>query len=133
MRREVKSENRQVAYGRQLEPTDAGRHYLRQPQKQRRAEERSYVKVMVILLLDKGRPAYGIADDFGLDDVTVQRYAHAWWQLRREKYLLREARSYWGLRYSARLAALSQQVARMLYPDVSTLPCYPCESRTALG
>lgn len=100
-----------------VELTDPDRQYLRQLQKQRRDEE-GYVKVTVILLLDKGRPASSIADDLGLDDATVYRYAHAWRQLGREKYLLHEARSYWGLLCSAGLAALSREVEQTLYTDV---------------
>ncbi|HEX8350742.1 MAG TPA: hypothetical protein VF598_12335 [Hymenobacter sp.] len=45
-------------------------------QKQRR-DEAGYVKVTVILLLDKRRPLAIIADDLGLDEATVYRYARA--------------------------------------------------------
>ena len=119
-RREVKSETRQVACSMKVELTDADRQYLRQLQKQRRDEE-GYVKVMVILLLDKGQPASSVADDLGLDDATVYRYAQAWQQLGREKYLLHEARSYWGLLCSAGLAALSREVEQTLYTDVRAI------------
>ena len=54
--------------------TDSERQQLRRLQKQRR-DEAGYVKVTVVLLLDKGRPAGSIADDLGLDEATVYRYA----------------------------------------------------------
>lgn len=97
--------------------TDSDRQYLRQLQKQRRDEE-GYVKVTVILLLDKGRSAGSIADDLGLDDGTVYRYAQAWQRLGAEKYLVHEAPGYWGLLPSAGLAALSREVVQTLYTDV---------------
>ncbi|MBT9395235.1 hypothetical protein KLP40_18850 [Hymenobacter sp. NST-14] len=53
--------------------TEAERQHLRQLQKQQR-DDAGYVKVTVILLLDKGRSAGSIADDLGLDDGTVYRY-----------------------------------------------------------
>ena len=50
--------------------TGPERQQLRQLQKQRR-DEAGYVKVTVILLLDKVCPLASIADDLGLDEVTV--------------------------------------------------------------
>ena len=50
--------------------TDSDRQHLRQLQKQRR-DEQGYVRVTVILLLDKGRSAGSIAEDLGLDDGMV--------------------------------------------------------------
>lgn len=97
--------------------TDSDRQHLRALQKQRR-DDAGYVKVTVILLLDKGRSAGSIADDLGLDDGTVYRYAQAWQRLGREKYLLHESPGYWGLLPSAGLAALSREVEQTLYTDV---------------
>ena len=97
--------------------TDSDRLYLRQLQKQRR-DEQGYVRVTVILLLGKGRSAGSIAEDLGLDDGTVHRYAQAWQRLGREKYLLHESPGYWGLLPSAGLAALSREVEQTLYTDV---------------
>ena len=59
-----------------VELTVPERQQLRQLQKQRR-DEAGYVKVTVILLLDKGRPLATIADDLGLDEATVYRYVRA--------------------------------------------------------
>ena len=47
--------------------TNSERQHLRQLQKQRR-DENGYVKVTVILLLDKRRPLARVADDLGLDE-----------------------------------------------------------------
>jgi len=100
--------------------TEAERQHLRQLQKQQR-DDAGYVKVTVILLLDKGRSAGSIADDLGLDDGTVYRYAQAWQRLGLEKYLVHEATTYWGLLPSAGLAALCREVEQTLYPDVRAL------------
>lgn len=97
--------------------TEVERQHLRQLQKQRRDED-GYVKVTVILLLDKGRSAGSIADDLGLDDGTVYRYAKAWQRLGLAQYLVHEAPGYWGLLPSAGLAALCRQVEQTLYTDV---------------
>lgn len=97
--------------------TDAERQHLRQVQRQQR-DDAGYVKVTVILLLDKGRSASSIADDLGLDEATVYRYAQAWQRLGLDKYLVHEAPGYWGLLPSAGLAALSREVEHTLYTDV---------------
>lgn len=96
--------------------TDSERTHLRQLQKQRR-DESGYVKVTVVLLLDKGRSAGSIANDLGLDEATIYRYTQAWQRLGLEKYLTHEAPGSWGLLPSAGLAALSRQVEQTLYTD----------------
>ena len=97
--------------------TDSERAHLRRLQKQRR-DESGYVKVTVVLMLDAGRSAATVAQDLGLDEATVYRYARAWQQLGLEKYLVHEAPGYWGLLPSAGLAALSREVEHVLYTDV---------------
>jgi len=92
------------------------RQQLRQLQKQRR-DEAGYVKVTVILLLDKGRPLATIADDLGLDEATVYRYVRAFGTLGVDQYLAHEQPGYWGLLTSAQLAHLCQQVNATLYTD----------------
>ena len=89
---------------------------MRQLQKQRR-DEAGYVKVTVILLLDKGRPLATIADDLGLDEATVYRYVRAFGTLGVDQYLAHEQPGYWGLLTSAQLAHLCQQVNATLYTD----------------
>ncbi len=57
--------------------TEAERAQLRVLQKQRR-DEAGYVKATVVLLLDKGCSVASVAEDLGLDEATVYRYAQAY-------------------------------------------------------
>ncbi|WP_151086484.1 IS630 family transposase [Hymenobacter baengnokdamensis] len=107
----------------QVSLTDPERQRLRALQKQRRDDE-GYVKVTVVLLLDKGRSAGSIADDLGLDDGTVYRYAEAFARLGLEKYLAHEQRGYWGLLTSTQLAGLCQELRRTLYTDCRPLQAW---------
>lgn len=75
--------------------TNSERQQLRQLQKQRRDGE-GYVKVAVVLLLDEGRSAASIAEDLGLDEGTVYRYAQTFTHLGLEKYLAHERPGYWA-------------------------------------
>jgi transposase len=103
--------------------TDSERKQLRQWQKQRRDND-GYVKVTVVLLLDKGRSAGSIADDLGLDEATVYRYAGAFTKLGLTQYLAHEQPGYWGLLTSAQLAHLCQQVNTQLYTDCKALQAW---------
>ncbi|WP_215134792.1 helix-turn-helix domain-containing protein [Hymenobacter sp. ISL-91] len=69
----------------------------------------------MLLLLDKGRSPASVAEDLGLDQVTVYRYAAAFAALGLDKYLLHEQPGYWGLLTSAQLAHLCHQVNSTLY------------------
>jgi transposase len=100
--------------------TPAERAQLQQWQKQRRDND-GYVKVTVMLLLDKGRSAGSIADDLGLDEATVYRYTCAFADLGLAKYLAHEQPGYWGLLTSAQLAHLCQEVNAQLYTDCKAL------------
>lgn len=100
--------------------TETERQQLRTVQKQRRDGE-VYVKVTVILLLDKHRPLASIADDLGLDETTVYRYARAFTDLGLAKYLAHERPGYWGLLSSAQLARLCHEVNTRLYTDSKAL------------
>ena len=100
--------------------TEAERQQLRQLQKQRRDDE-GYVKVTVVLMLDAGRAAATVAQDLGLDDGTVYRYADAFARLGLEKYPAHEPRGYWGLLTSAQLAGLCRELRRVLYTDCRAL------------
>ena len=99
--------------------TNSERQYLRQLQKQRRDED-GYVKVTVILLLDKRRPLASVADDLGLDETTVYRYARAFTTLSMDQSLAHEQPGYWGLLISAQLAHLCRATRR------STPTAEPC-------
>ena len=96
--------------------TESERAQLRQLQKQRRDDE-GYVKVTVLLMLDAGRSAATVAQDLGLDDGTVYRYAQAFARLGLVKYLQHEQQGYWGLLTSAQLAGLCHELRRTLYTD----------------
>jgi transposase len=96
---------------------------LRQLQKQRR-DEAGYVKVTVLLLLDKRRPLASIADDLGLDEATVYRYARAFTALGVEKYLAHEQPGYWGLLTSAQLAHLCRELNTTLYTECHAIQAW---------
>jgi len=103
--------------------TNSERQHLRQLQKQRRDED-GYVKVTVILLLDKRRPLASVADDLGLDETTVYRYARAFTPLGVDQYLAHEQPDYWGLLTSAQLAHLCREVNATRYSDCSALQAW---------
>jgi transposase len=103
--------------------TESERQYLRQLQKQRR-DEAGYVKVTVLLLLDKRRPLASIADDLGLDEATVYRYAQAFQTLGVEKYLAHEQPGYWGLLTSAQLAHLCRELNSTLYTECKAIQAW---------
>jgi transposase len=103
--------------------TESERQYLRQLQKQRR-DEAGYVKVTVLLLLDKRRPLASIADDLGLDEATVYRYARAFTALGVEKYLAHEQPGYWGLLTSAQLAHLCRELNTTLYTECHAIQAW---------
>jgi len=100
--------------------TDSERTQLQQWQKQRRDND-GYVKVTVLLLLDKGRSVGSTADDLGLDQATVYRYAAAFTELGLAKYLVHKQPGYWGLLTSAQLAHLCREVNATLYTDCQAL------------
>ncbi|WP_166647983.1 helix-turn-helix domain-containing protein [Hymenobacter sp. UV11] len=91
--------------------TDSERQALRQLQKQRR-DKADYVKVTDILLLDKRRPLANIADDLGLNESTVYRYARAFVALGLARYLDHEQVGYLGLHLGLRASVSSSSVRR---------------------
>ena len=103
--------------------TESERQELRQLQKQRR-DEQGYVKVTVVLMLDVGRAAATVAQDLGLDEGTVYRYAEAFARLGLEKYLAHEQRGYWGLLTSAPLAGLCRELRQTLYTDCRAIQAW---------
>lgn len=107
--------------------TESERNQLRVLQKQRR-DDAGYVKVTVLLLLDKGRPVASIAEDLGLDDGTVYRYVQFYQVQGLEKYLAADQARYWGLLTSAQLAHLCQEVDRTLYLDCKGIQAWLWET-----
>ena len=96
--------------------TAVERIHLQALQKQRR-DEAGYVKVTVLLLLDKRWAVATIAEALGLDEGTVYRYPQLYQTQGLEKYLATDQARYWGLLTSAQLAHLCQEVNRTLYVD----------------
>jgi transposase len=78
----------------------------------------------VVLLLDKGRSAASIAEDLGLEERTVYRYAQAFRQVGLAKYQAPERPGYWGLLPSAQLAGLCQQLRTRLYTDCRAIQAW---------
>ena len=90
-------------------PADLERQLLRQGQCACRVKA-GCVPVTVLLLLDKGRPVPSIADDPGLDQGTVYRYAQTYHKQDLVGSLRAEQPGYWGLLTSAQLASLCREL-----------------------
>ena len=95
---------------------DAERQLLRQAQRACRGKA-GYVPVTVLLLLDRGRAVAAIAEDLGLDQATVYRYAQHCREEGLTAFLAAEQPGYWGLLSSAQLAGLCQELDQTLYTD----------------
>ncbi len=65
-----------------------------------------------------------VAQDLGLDNGTVYRYAEAFARLGLEQYLAHEQRGYWGLLTSAQLVALCREPRQTLYTDCRAVQAY---------
>ena len=96
--------------------SDTERQLLRQAQRACRGKA-GYVPVTVLLLLDRGRAVAAIAEDLGLDEATVYRYAQTYRLQGLAGYLKAEQPGYWGLLTSAQLAGLAQELGQTLYTD----------------
>ena len=96
--------------------SDSERQLLRQAQRACR-NRAGYVPVTVLLLLDRGRAVAAIAEDLGLDEATVYRYAQAYREKGLAGYLAAEQPGYWGLLTSAQLAGLARELGQTLYTD----------------
>ncbi len=92
------------------------RQLLRQAQRACRGKA-GYVPVTALLMLDRGRAVAAVAQDLGLDEATVYRYAQAYHLHGLVRYLQAEQPSYWGLLTSAQLAGLCRELAHTLYTD----------------
>ena len=95
---------------------DTERQLLRQAQRACRGKA-GYVPVTVLLLLDRGRAVAAIAEDLGLDEATVYRYAQTYQLQGLSGYLRAEQPGYWGLLTSAQLAGLCRELGQQLYTD----------------
>ena len=102
----------------QVSFTDTERVLLRQAQYACRGKA-GYVPVTVLLLLDHGRSAAAIAQDLGLDESTVHRYAQACHRQGLAALLAKEAPGYAGRLSSVHLAELRAEIGRTLYTDAA--------------
>jgi transposase len=85
---------------------------------QHHAGEKSvYVKVTVLLMLDKGRSIPEVAEDLGLDDSTIYRYFNLYTKEGLDKYLFAEYKGYLGRMTSEQLEELRQELKDRLYTD----------------
>lgn len=100
--------------------TDNERVLLRQAQYACRGKA-GYVPVTVLLMLDHGRPAAAIAQDLGLDESTVHRYAHACQRQGLAALLAKEAPGYAGRLSSVQVAELRAEIGRTLDTDCRQL------------
>ncbi len=100
--------------------TDTDRLLLRQAQYACRGKA-GYVPVTVLLMLDHGRPAAAIAQDLGLDESTVHRYAQACQRQGLAALLAKEAPGYVGRLNSSQVAELRVEIGRALYTDCRQL------------
>ncbi|MGI4872555.1 MAG: helix-turn-helix domain-containing protein [Janthinobacterium lividum] len=104
----------------QLVFTDSERVLLRQVHYACRGKA-GYVPVTVLLMLDHGRAAAAIAQDLGLDESTVHRYAQACQRHGLAALLAKEAPGYAGRLNSTQLLELRAEIGRTLYTDCRQL------------
>ncbi len=92
------------------------RQLLRQAQGTCRGKA-GYVPLTGLLLLDRGRTVAAIAEDLGLAEAMVYRYAQTCRLKGLVGYLAAEQPGYWDLLSSAQLAGLCQELDQRRYPD----------------
>jgi len=102
---------------------EAERQLLRQAQRACRGKA-GYVPVTALLMLDRGRAVAAVAEDLGLDEATVYRYAQTYHLHGLVSYLKAEQPGYWGLLTSAQLAGLCRELAHTLYTDCRALAAW---------
>lgn len=76
-----------------------------------------YIKVTVLLFLDKGKSSQETADDLGIDDGTVYRYVNQYKIDGLEKYLQTRYTGYWGQLSSQQISELRTELNTHLYID----------------
>lgn len=74
-----------------------------------------YIKVTILLMLDKGRNIQIIAEDLGIDDGTIYRYISNFQNNGLDKYLFTEHKGYWGLLSSEQISRLRQEINNHLH------------------
>lgn len=97
-----------------VELDDTNRQRLRQLQKTESAK-RDYVKITVIIMLDRGKPVDEVADLLGIDHTTVYRYAQTYRSLGLQDYLGDAYQGWWGRLDSQQLSQLQTELSRGFY------------------
>ena len=100
--------------------SDTDRVLLRQAQRACRGQA-GYVPVTVLLMLDHGRSAAGIAQDLGLDESTVYRYAQAYQDQGLVAMLAAERPGYPGRLTSVQVGELRAEISCTRYTDCRQL------------
>lgn len=81
------------------------------------SDKLKYIRITVLLLLDKGRSATEIAEDLGIDDSTVYRYKQAYEADGLDIYLKTNYKGRWGMLSCIELSQLKSELERTLYTD----------------
>lgn len=81
------------------------------------SEKLKYIRITVLLLLDKGRSATEIAEDLGIDGSTVYRYKQAYDADGLDIYLETNYKGRWGLLSCIELSRLRAELERTLYTE----------------
>lgn len=103
-----------------VELDDTDRQHLRQLQKTESAK-RDYVKITVIIMLDRGKSVDEVADLLGVDHTSVYRYAQTYRSLGLQDYLGDAYRGWWGRLDSQQLSQLQKELRQGFYTSAQAL------------
>jgi len=92
------------------------REFLRKLQRKVK-DKLKYIRITVLLLLDKGRTVAEIAEDLGIDDSSIYRYKHAYDSDGLDVYLETDYKGKWGLLSCLELSRLIKELCITLYTD----------------
>ena len=104
----------------ELRFSDQDRLLLRQAQSACRGQA-GYVPVTALLMLSHGRSAPVIAQDLGLHESSVYRYAHTYARQGLVAMLAAESPGYAGKLHAGQVAELGTEIGRTLYTDCRQL------------
>ncbi|MCB0835957.1 MAG: IS630 family transposase [Bacteroidetes bacterium] len=106
-----------------LHLSESDRIHLRQLQRNF-PDKTTYIKITVILLLDKGDSAEEIAEDLGIGLSTVYRYQSVYLSDGLDTYLATNYKGRWGKLSSLELSQLRDQLRTFLYTDSRQIICF---------
>ncbi len=96
--------------------SDSDRTLLREIQ-QNEKHKKNYVKVTILLGLDKGNSPEDLMDLLGVSSSTFYRYVSYYKEVGLDAYLEEHYLGYWGKLDSFQLASLQEELARNFYTD----------------